>query len=73
MSLQNDLPDNSLLFFHARHDDDQSHGGFNSVEITNNSMLIKFYTAKGLLVLFMYDGLSIEAITCTMNMRPAAY
>lgn len=44
---QDDLPANSLLFFHGRDDDDQSHGGFNSAVIDGDSMLVTFYTAKG--------------------------
>jgi hypothetical protein len=42
-----DIPNDSLLFWHAPHGDD-SHGGFNSIIVTTQYMNVTFYTAKGI-------------------------
>ena len=45
--MQDKVPGGSLKFFYAKQDDDDSHGGFNVVLVTESEMKIGFYSAKG--------------------------
>lgn len=57
---QDDIPHKSLKYLYGPFDPTESHGGFNTVSITDKTMVVTFFDSDGKLSQYCMQTLSLE-------------